>query len=1390
MSSLNAILNTASNAVTAYQAAISVTGQNIANADNDDYTIQSAELATTSTVTSRGNIYGTGVTVASVARSVNQILENALNSELSSQAALEEAQVYMSSIEDLFSEDSDDSLNTLLDAYWSAWEDLSNNPSGETEQNAVYDAGLALTGRINAIEEALSDLTDDLDSEISSAVTEVNSLSEQIAGLNLGIINAESTGGNANDLADKRNALVNDLGERIDIDLIVKEDGSYLINTCGLPLVEDGISYDLNLDQGSVYWTGKSGNTYDITDDIPGGAIAGWLEVRDVVIPETQAEFDELATNLIWTLNYQHSQGAGQTYFSGALAGTYEAGDSGTFASLYYGDEIDYTKDFSMVIQDATDTTSKYQNVTLDMGISTSDISNITGPGKADAIYELTVIDEGTLGDKTVVQSSGTSLGSVFSDADISSALNSTLAVQTLTITKGSDTQTLKISDSGSGAKRSAADIAEKLSEIDGITAYASSTSASFEPSINDCQDGDVVQFTLYVDGVEETFNFTRDDSEGTIKEQFEDALEEAAQSINKTNGNTDLLVDKLTIESESGATLGVRDFKVFDNAVVTLNNFSGFDDQDTVSFKLSSDTSPAYDIDVDLTDVDSFSSEAVAQAFYNTITEALDGDESFTVSISSDELTISTTDGSDLTLENATADPGLPTPSFDVDVSGSDIITGSNTLFFNGTDFVNTVVDKSDTSSTIEFFLPGESSKATISETGGVFDNAAVLTGFVTIIMDPGMKISSDKNASDVGLFGDTPDPAPASSMITLGGPGGYEGFDSSTDISFKVDGLPVPKVSGTYNPNIKSTDTEQAELLEAVITTALSAEVNSAGEPKYKVIRNGAYVSILKAADEEDAITITNFTSTSPAELSVSTGTGEGSDDPENDTLVSGSATKNSTTAATFGDPATIYWEIFDNKGNASGESGYVEIDESGEVEIDSTGPPKLSFDISQGSLVAGNTLRINTDNSGEADILQGSVTGTAASVDDTYEFTVTSGGTLPIDKDNIVIQWTSEIGSGIIELKDDKDEELQITAEVDGMTIAFDSGTLVNGDVFYVATDENGKAVGDTIRTLSEWHWTLDSFADEFNRSAGGVTASVTKDNTIKFDTHDDYCAIENVTCSGSHNIDEENFEITVLNYSALDFEAEGLEFERKSDGTWGVNDPTGSSIAIIPKNGDDNGFQVDMDRDGIGDIEITFDQPVSGDGHICMDLKSRDADDLSYAFAGNEDGDSGVAAALGVNTFFTGTKASNISVNDVLSDTDLLASGILDIQTGELASSDNTNALAMAYTRYESLDMKAYTYTRGKGVTVSVTTTSLDDYQASLVSTIGSTAAGINSALEYSESLVYQLTAQRDSISAVSLDEEMINLTAQQQAYLAAAKLLTTVQEMFDALLATR
>ncbi|MCG8552936.1 MAG: flagellar hook-associated protein FlgK, partial [Desulfobacterales bacterium] len=1144
--SLNSILNTAYRAITTYQSALSVTGQNIANADNENYSVQSVILSNTSSVNSGGNYYGTGVTVSSVVNSVNQVIENALTSELSSQSALEEAQLYMSSIEDLFSEESEDSMNTLLDAYWSAWENLGNNPSGETEQKAVYDAGIALTERINTIYDALSDLSNDLNSEISSAVSEVNTITEQIASLNVAIINAESSGGNANDLKDTRNALVDDLGGLIDFDIIVKEDGSYLISTNGLPLAEDGISCDLTMKEGSVYWTGNSGTRFDITDDISGGAIAGWLEVRDVVIPETEAEFSEFAISLIWTMNYQHSQGTGQNYFSGLLEGTYQAGESGTFASLFYGDEIDYTKDFSMMIRDGSDTTSEHQLVNLDMALSTSEFFNILGLGEENSTYEFTIIDEGTLGDQTVVQSGGSLMGGIsYGATGFLDALNAALAQQTLTITNGSDTQTLDISDSGSGAARSAADIAEELSGIDGIDAYASSTAAYFDLSgISSANDGDIVEFTLYVDGLPKDFSFTVDSSDGTLEEQFEDALKSAAQSINETNQDTDLAVDGLSIESAAGATIGIYDFNVVDNAGISLSSFQNFDTDDAVTFTLSTSgtTSQSIDITVNLTGVDTSDSTEVAEAFYKAISSSLEDNDTISATFddSTGELTILTTDGSSMSLSNGSGDTGN-NASIAVNGVGTSVLTSDGQFDFDGSD-VDSAAPTASTGDELYVSLDASGSETqTLAEISSGADDAVAITGSVTIVMDPDMEISSDDD-TNAGLFGTTGDSGAASSIITLGGPDGYQGFDNGDTISFELDGVSI-----SYNIVGALTDVEQAVLLAGEIDAALTA----ASVTGYQVIRNGSSVSILKTADqEEDAITITNFAdSTGDAVLSTSTGTGEGAEAPENNTLVAGSATKSSTTAATFSDPATIYWEILDSSGYSTGKSGYVDVDEAGMVEIVEDGKTTLSFELSEGSLVGGNTLRINTDEDGRADILDASVSGKAASVDDTYEFTVISGGTLPDNEDVIVIEWKSETGSGTIELEGNEKENTQISVEADGMTLTFDSGTLLKGDVFYVSTDDNGNAVadadGNTIQTLSDWHWTLDSFADEFNRNAGGVTASVTKDNTIDFNTNGDYCAIENVTSSGGNNIDEENFEITVLNYSALEIEAEGLE-----------------------------------------------------------------------------------------------------------------------------------------------------------------------------------------------------------------------------------------------------
>ena len=123
------------------------------------------------------------------------------------------------------------------------------------------------------------------------------------------------------------------------------------------------------------------------------------------------------------------------------------------------------------------------------------------------------------------------------------------------------------------------------------------------------------------------------------------------------------------------------------------------------------------------------------------------------------------------------------------------------------------------------------------------------------------------------------------------------------------------------------------------------------------YEIIKNGTSITIVKTGD--DAVEITDFSSNlGNSTLSVTTGTGSGSETPENDTLVANSDTKNSTTAVTYGDAAILYWEVLDAAGNSTSTSGYIEVDQSGVVEITEDGETTLSFDISEGSLVAGNT------------------------------------------------------------------------------------------------------------------------------------------------------------------------------------------------------------------------------------------------------------------------------------------------------------------------------------------------------------------------------------------------------------------------------------------------
>ncbi|MCA1787304.1 MAG: hypothetical protein LC657_15125, partial [Desulfobacteraceae bacterium] len=392
------------------------------------------------------------------------------------------------------------------------------------------------------------------------------------------------------------------------------------------------------------------------------------------------------------------------------------------------------------------------------------------------------------------------------------------------------------------------------------------------------------------------------------------------------------------------------------------------------------------------------------------------------------------------------------------------------------------------------------ETSSATVGDI-----KSAVITGTVTMVTDPGMSIRSSFAGTGSGGVFDSNQAKKGSSILTLGGEGGFSGITSGGEtISFTLDGA---NVSFITTAGSGPTDLQIATRLEAGLLADLDLD-------DYQIIRTGSSVSIIKAAGLEDPITIKNFSDTggSDAQIAVRTGTGTGTNQPENDTLSADPAKSHlsSTTSTLYDDEGVILWERLDKDGLRSGASGLLSVEDEGRVEIMEKGVPTLSFDISAGSLVAGNTLTLNTNESGAPDPLDFRITGRANSINDLYQFKVVSGGKvghLPKEgEESLEIFWSNSVTNGTFTIEGHDPPytpETPVEVLVDGMNFKFSDGTLFTDDVFTVTTGDTGIPLSNTTQgnpsgeTLSDWHWTLDSFAGQFNRVGQGMKASTTLD-----------------------------------------------------------------------------------------------------------------------------------------------------------------------------------------------------------------------------------------------------------------------------------------------------
>ncbi len=284
-------------------------GHNLANANTPGYSRQRVNLSSSLALSSRGSLIGSGVDVTGIERGVDALLARRINSQQGALGNLGARLGGLSELESFFGTSGGTALSGMLDDFFASVSDLATAPGDGVLRSNLAQGSLAVAGRFNEISKRFSTAERDTLSEVTSLVREVNSRANEVAALNIEIAEAQSTGSIANDLLDRRDVVVNELSELVDVTELAGPNGTVSILVAGNTLVGSSRAATMsavrdNSNAIKIQIAGSSGYV-----PVTGGSVGGLLELGANDIPNLSSKFDDLAKQLILSTNRIHSTG-------------------------------------------------------------------------------------------------------------------------------------------------------------------------------------------------------------------------------------------------------------------------------------------------------------------------------------------------------------------------------------------------------------------------------------------------------------------------------------------------------------------------------------------------------------------------------------------------------------------------------------------------------------------------------------------------------------------------------------------------------------------------------------------------------------------------------------------------------------------------------------------------------------------------------------------------------------------------------------------------------------------------------------------------------------------------------------------------------------------------
>lgn len=299
------------------QQQLATTGHNIANVNTEGYTRQRTEQGATVGNYNGGNFVGSGTYVQDITRLYDQFSykEQLLNK--SNLGNADSISLDLNQLNEIMSFSSE-AIGGSIQRFYQAVNSIADNPNDIGLRNIALSQANVLAQDFNSISNNLDQLEKSTNGEIEEMANKISQISLDLAKINEQILQNKdiSQTGQPNDLLDKRDQLVNELGEYTSVSTIEDTHGVMTVMigngatlVAGItPLtvsVEAGISDPL---QTRLQLNSRNGKVALDASKL-GGAIAAKIEYRDEHITQARSELNRLAMAVSQTLNQSQAQG-------------------------------------------------------------------------------------------------------------------------------------------------------------------------------------------------------------------------------------------------------------------------------------------------------------------------------------------------------------------------------------------------------------------------------------------------------------------------------------------------------------------------------------------------------------------------------------------------------------------------------------------------------------------------------------------------------------------------------------------------------------------------------------------------------------------------------------------------------------------------------------------------------------------------------------------------------------------------------------------------------------------------------------------------------------------------------------------------------------------------